>query len=222
MSYAENFKKYAAEHNLGDNDTFKCKEGDNRVRILTEPLPYESSYNNKPTLKWVCYLLDRGDATIKLAFLATSIARHLGNIQLNEDYGFADFPMPYDVTITVINAGTKEARYSLLPSPKLVPLTALETETFNRKKPINEVIESLLKKQEVVTEVVTEDVFSNIDATIDNAVPEAMAQQAMAQQPMKPAPSAAAQKMQAGIASALPDIRQPVTAIDEEAPPMTE
>lgn len=152
MSYTEKFNAYVKEHGIG-SDTFKFKEGKNRLRLLTEPTPHDSTYTNPKTnvttrtLKWVCYLLDRQDGRVQLAFLPTTIARQIASLQQDEDYRFDEFPMPYDITINAVNAGTKEVRYSLIPSPKPTPITSEEMDALNKKNSIDQVLKSLKEKQ---------------------------------------------------------------------------
>jgi hypothetical protein len=48
------------------------------------------------------------------------------NLQLDPDYVFEEVPMPYNINIQTENAGKKEAKYTVIPSPKRIPLTEEE------------------------------------------------------------------------------------------------
>ncbi len=159
MSFKEDFDAGAAG---GREPEFKPKEGSNIVRVLDEPAvivtrfrgnkfvgvcfegaPYcadleEGSRLNK---KWQTWVLDRADGQIKMYFMPYTVAKEIRAYMENPDYTFSGFPMPYDITITVKNAGTFEAEYSVLPARKETPLTGDETAAFKEKTPAAELVQ---------------------------------------------------------------------------------
>jgi len=151
-------KKYGG--GAGNSDYFKFEEGDNRMRILTQPkviayhFPQEGRPDvcvgidegcphhkidpktgeaKKPTIRLCTYIVDRNDKNkIKFAELPLSVSYAINDLQKNDDYRFDEFPMGYDVTIThdPKNKDPK-AKYRLLPSPKFTALTAEEEKAFH-------------------------------------------------------------------------------------------
>jgi hypothetical protein len=67
FSFADEAKKAESGSYL------KLKEGDNKIRIVTEFVLHESEYQGKKTKKFVGFILDRRDGNFKPAFLAKSI-----------------------------------------------------------------------------------------------------------------------------------------------------
>lgn len=131
---------------VSGGDRFKIKEGANRIRLLTAPLPHQGNYQGTKNFKWLCYVLDRSDAGIKTFFMAHTIFKALRDFQKSEDYGFDEIPMPYDVTINAKGAGTKEVEYTVVPARTSVPLTKAELDAFSKKKPIKEVQQAIYEK----------------------------------------------------------------------------
>lgn len=149
-------------------DWFKIAEGDNRVRILTELTPYVSHYkvgaclgkadcptckedpDAKPTVKFLCHLIDRKDNIIKLAQLPYSVAKSIGDYQDDPDYSFASAPMPYDVNIKAKGAGTKEVVYTVIASPKRDNVTDETIDKLKTKKTPVQVKERMIEKRREV------------------------------------------------------------------------
>jgi len=120
---------FAEEAKKADSGSYlKLKEGNNVVRLVTEFLLYESSFQGKPTRKFVGFVIDRADGAIKPAFLAKTIIDAIADLQLSgaDEYGFEGVPMPYDINIKATNAGTKEVIYSVIPAKAAKPLTEEE------------------------------------------------------------------------------------------------
>lgn len=90
------------------------------------------NYKN-PTLRLVTYVIDRRDGKVKLAEIPLSVRYALKDLQEDEDFEFADFPMPYDVKITSDpkNADPK-AKYRVVGSPNRTELTPEEMAAFDK------------------------------------------------------------------------------------------
>lgn len=161
MSYSDKLKKELndnQEHNAAKNSTdwFKFKEGANTFRVLTEPVMMfekfgqgicytDCGYQGSPKL--LTWILDRADGKIKLAKIPFSKGEELLNLENDADYGFTGFPMPYDITISAENAGTKEVKY-WAPLPR--PVKALPDEILadlKMVKPCTGIIEKMKANQ---------------------------------------------------------------------------
>lgn len=135
--------KVEKEEGIG-GDRFKWKEGNNKIRILTMPLHTKSGkFQNH---KFICWIIDRVDGKIKLAFLPYLVFSPITDFEDNEDYRFDGYPMPYDITVKATKAGTKEVEYTIIPSPHRTALTAEENEELAKKKPIEEIKAKLKEK----------------------------------------------------------------------------
>jgi hypothetical protein len=140
-------KEAEASGVLGGGDRFKLKDGDNRIRLMSECLPHQGEYNGVPNFKWLCYVLDRRDGGLKAFFMAHKIYKQIEALQVNPDYAFSDVPMPYDLTISVKNAGKKEAEYTLIPARKETPLSEEEIDALAEAKPIADVQKAMREKK---------------------------------------------------------------------------
>lgn len=133
---------------LGSGDYFKLKEGSNRIRLMSMCLPHPGEYQGKKNFKWLCYVLDRRDGKPKPYFMQHTVYKQIEALQTNEDYCFASVPMPYDITINAKAAGTIDAEYTVIPSPKLIPITATEAAEYAALKPLGELQTMLNKAKE--------------------------------------------------------------------------
>lgn len=175
-NFGDEMRSAEKTYEMGRDDRFKFEEGDNRVRILSpgkalathrlggskfitcygkdEGCPYHGAgapvdkegNEQKPSVKFLMWVIDRKDGKVKLAFMPYTIVKLLAALQGNPDYSFDELPMPYDVTVNAQKAGTKEVTYAVLPSPKPVALTPQEDEEFAKKRPIEDVIERMQNK----------------------------------------------------------------------------
>ena len=146
-SFADRRKQAEAAGMLSSGDYLKLKEGDNRMRLLTECLPHQSEYQGKKNFKWLCYVLDRADGKVKPFFMAHTIYKQIEAFQTNEDYAFEDVPMPYDITVNASGAGTKEVKYTVVPARKNTVVTALEMQELAKAKPLADLQAKLKEKQ---------------------------------------------------------------------------
>lgn len=107
-------------------DWFKFKEGENVIRILTEPVMFFEKFKvgicfhecgYKGTPKFLAWVIDRKEEdkkkVLKLIRLPWAIMEDIFVLQKDEDKGFEGFPMPYDLKINAKKAGTKEVRYTV-------------------------------------------------------------------------------------------------------------
>lgn len=132
---------------LGKGEYFKIKDGTNRFRLISECVPYASTYQGKRNFKWVCYVIDRADGKVKPYFMPHKIYKQIEALQISEDYGFSDVPMPYDLTILAEKAGTIDVVYTLVPARKETQITDEEFKDFGAQKTLEELIAVLRDKQ---------------------------------------------------------------------------
>jgi len=152
MAYSVNdtLKKAEKEYGLGGG-FFKVQEGDNKIRILTQFRALEEEYTNKKgetskSVKFYCHVIDRSNGSIKLGAFPYSIMKAVASLQMNDDYSFADMPMPYDITINAVGAGTMAVKYSVMPARNNVELTAEEKKALESLD-IDAAIERLKEKK---------------------------------------------------------------------------
>jgi hypothetical protein len=144
---SDTMKRAEEDFGLGKGQYFKVKEGANKIRLLSPCIPYQSEFKGQTNVKFLCWIIDRVDGQIKLYFMPTTILNAIGGLQMSDDFGFEDVPMPYDITIMAKGAGTKEVEYTVVGARQNTPLTEQEQGEFNNKPSIDEVIEKLKEKQ---------------------------------------------------------------------------
>ena len=131
-------RKHAEKEGQVGSGVFKAQEGQNRLRLLTTPLPHSELFQGERRFKWLLYVLDRADGQVKPYFLPHSIFKMVEALQTNPDWEFDDFPMPYDIVLSAKGAGTRDVDYTIQPARKSVPLTADEENALDKKQPIAE------------------------------------------------------------------------------------
>jgi len=162
FNFSESYQKAEKEYDLGGGGTFKPKEGDNKIRLVSEPIPHSSFYKGKKQFKWLSRVIDRADSKIKLFFMPTTIYKSIEAMQQSEDYSFDEIPMPYDLVINAKGAGTKEVVYTVLPS-KEKPLTEEEKAEIAKAEPLTKVQEKIFEKQSGVETAPIEDEEVDVD-----------------------------------------------------------
>jgi len=105
----------------------------------------------KPSMKGICYILDRKDEKIKIAFLPYTVIKAIVNLSEDPDWTFTseDFKpfMPYDLTIVYNKDEAPADMYKTIPSPIRIELTKEQLVEFSEKKPIEEFVETLKEKE---------------------------------------------------------------------------
>jgi len=147
VDFAASRKSAEREGLIKGGDFFKFKEGANRVRLMSECLPYRGEYNGVANFKWLCHILDRENGEVKVFFMPHTVYTQIEALQGQEDYAFDSVPMPYDITINAHGAGTKEVKYTVVPARKNSPLSASEESAFATKKTIQEVKAAMRAKE---------------------------------------------------------------------------
>ena len=149
--------------NKGGGDWFKVSEGENRIRLMSELEPIAKHFNkagykgvcigkencpgckedNKPSIKFLCWVIDRKDETLKIAELPYTIVQAVQAYQESPEWTWEGFPMPYDITINAKNAGTTDVVYTVVGSPnktavdpKILEALAKESKPIELKEAI--------------------------------------------------------------------------------------
>lgn len=139
----------------GGSDWFKFKEGENRFRILTEPVILFEKFKvgicytdcgYQGNAKYLAHILDRNDGKVKLAKIPYGIMENIGAMETDEDYNFSGFPMPYDVSINAVGAGTKEVKYTVLARPRK-EMSPESLDLIKKLKSPAEIIEKMKAKK---------------------------------------------------------------------------
>lgn len=149
-------KQAEKDYGLASGASFKPKEGTNKLRFLSYFVPHSSMYKGKPTFKFVGWVFDYFDNRVKLYFMPKTIAESLGALQENPDYTFDDMPMPYDVTLTAKNAGTKEVEYQIVAARQNSPVPTEATIQLAEKGSIEDVVAKLKEKESQSTSEVVQ------------------------------------------------------------------
>jgi hypothetical protein len=148
----DTMKRAEEEYGMGKDQYFKPKEGANKIRLLSPAVPYKSEYKGQIRVQFLAWIIDREDGQIKLYFMPQTILNAIGGLQMSDDFGFEEVPMPYDITIMAKNAGTKEVEYTVVGARSNTPLTPEEQNEYDSKPTIDEVVQKLAEKQNASTE----------------------------------------------------------------------
>jgi hypothetical protein len=175
-----------------ESEWLKLKEGRNRIRVMTlpEPVPSHFKYgyclgkectfkdekgeHPKASIKFLAWVWSYDEKELRLANLAYSIASQIRTLENDPDYAFETYPMPFDVTINVKGAGTKEVEYGLIASPKREDPLPEATKAMEKKKSTVDIKDAMKKKKmkELGIEVEEVKVVGAVDYPKDDIKPE--------------------------------------------------
>jgi hypothetical protein len=143
FNFGDAMKKAEEEYGLGKGDYFKPVDGDNKIRLLTPFIPHQSEYKGQINVKFVAFIWDYKDSKVKPYFMPRTIVDGIAALQNNPEYVFDELPMPYDITISVENAGTKEVKYSVVGARSNTALTDEQKKALEAKGSIDEYVQGL-------------------------------------------------------------------------------
>ena len=146
-SLADQRKAAEKEGLIGSSDYLKIKEGQNRIRIMSDGLPHPGEFKGKRTFKWLFYVIDRTDGNLKPYFMPNRVFDMVADLQGDEEYAFEGMPMPYDVVVNAKNAGTIDVEYTVVPR-KASALTADERNRIDAAKPLKELQQQIRAKSD--------------------------------------------------------------------------
>jgi hypothetical protein len=168
-------------------ETFKCKEGKNKLRILAggTPIAYHWFDNAGKKSKVVCFGMSKGCAhhkkaedkpriqhlfyvlnkttempkyVIQLAELPYTVAKAIKAYSEEEGYEFASFPMPYDISVTYDPKESPANMYKVIASPNKVEVPQEYLDELAKKKPIADIVEERKAKAESEDDKTEEDI----------------------------------------------------------------
>lgn len=126
------------------NDFMNLKQGENKLRIVSEFETFQAEFQGKLKDRFMCYVIDRTDGQIKPFTTGASVFKQMGEHSVSSEYGFTDLP-PYDVIIKKTGEGL-DTEYLVTPARQDTPLTDEEKKNISELKPISEIIDAMLKK----------------------------------------------------------------------------
>lgn len=158
MSLKDEMNQEAENYGAGgSNDFFRfSKSGVFKIRLLTKPValathffgkgqpsavcygqkdgcPFHRNEDEKPSLKFIAYVLDRATGKISLGELPWSVVSAVADLEEDEDYAFKSYPMEYDIKITVDKDAAPADMYKTMPSPTKSEITPEEATELKDK-----------------------------------------------------------------------------------------
>lgn len=141
----------------GGGDWYKFAEGANAFRVLTEPEMIFEDFKNgicytgcgfEGSPKFMAYVLDRKDGSIKIAKLPYGIGSKIASYENDKEFNldFTTFPMPYDIRVTAVGAGTKEVKYQTDANPNKRPVELSVLDELAKLNPIPNIINKMKEK----------------------------------------------------------------------------
>jgi len=143
------------EFSESNNQWLKLEKGDNRIRIVSEALPFaqywveNKSYiclgencglcdtGAKKSKQFFLYVIDRKDKELKIAQVGVGIMKELKGLAISEDWAFESVP-DFDITIRKEGEGFGSVKYFVIP---------------NAKKDLSEEDKALLEGRDLDTEL---------------------------------------------------------------------
>lgn len=155
-SFAQKFNQQKEETGSAKAPKFKFTEGLNKIRILAEPEIFQEDYTLgtcyhdcrfSGKTKYLSWVLDHSDNKIKQIRIPYIIMNDIVSLMSSKGtgYDFAEFPMPYSVTIKAVNAGTKEVQYTVIPDRENTPVPQTILDELAKKKTPAQVVEMFKK-----------------------------------------------------------------------------
>jgi hypothetical protein len=106
----------AVKRTGGAGDFMKLQQGNNRIRVLGDPVAENKTFPNNPEpqtiFSWAVW--DYSTNSIKILSKSGSFLRNFDSIM---DIWGDDVPMQCDITIIREGSGQKDTRYKFVPSP---------------------------------------------------------------------------------------------------------
>lgn len=153
MSY---YKDHDPDKFGGSGGFFKLKDGENIVRLLTEPVHFmqvfmgpgikplivrkedEIPEGKKGTHRFMMYVYSYASNSIMLAEFATTIINALADLSKSSQYAFDTDAPPYDVVITKKGEGL-DTSYTLTPGRNEKALGKAIMDELKEKEPCEEI-----------------------------------------------------------------------------------
>lgn len=163
----KDYKKIAKQYGVGgDGGWMQLKEGDNKVRIVSNFVSYgfhfmgkgnpsltclgkeqceQCQVNKKPRVQFIGWVIDRIDSELKVIRVGYQIYSSIGKFAESDEYAFDELP-PYDITINATGEGL-ERKYTAMPARQNTDLTNDEKLAIDEKvKDPQEIIDAMKAK----------------------------------------------------------------------------
>lgn len=148
----------------GKSDFFDLIQGDNKLRIVSEFAAQYSHFENrkflgncvqtedcphcisgnKPSVKFLCHIIDRNDGVLKIARFGAMILKQLKQYSLDPQYKFEVIPN-WDCNIKKSGEGL-ETEYTVIPDRGDIALTEEEKKKIADLKHPMMIVDALNKK----------------------------------------------------------------------------
>ncbi len=148
MAKFSEYESVGREYNIGGQDWYKFKAGENRVRLVTEFQEYATHFikegdrkenvtcegdlcehcqkgESKRRVQFIGWILDRADGQLKLASIGWSVFKQIGEYATSSEFGFSSDIPPYDIIVKKTGEGLG-TEYTVMPSRNEAPLTEEE------------------------------------------------------------------------------------------------
>lgn len=156
--------EFDASKYSGKSDFFDLVQGDNKLRIVSHfaqryshfenrkylgPCTQQDSCphcvaGNKPSVKFLCHIIDRKDGVLKVAQFGPAILKQLQSLSKDPQYAFTVVPS-WDCNIKKAGQGL-ETEYVVLADRMDTPLTEEETKAIALLKNPQMIVDAMDKK----------------------------------------------------------------------------
>jgi len=166
MTNFQDYEKISKEEGIGKSggDWMKLKDGENKVRFVTESQAYGKHYVQAEKKNYVCigekcilcsqgvkkqtrfisWVIDREDGQIKLLEIGWQIFKQMGELSKSSEYGFKDLP-PFDIIIKKKGEGL-DTEYFIQPARKETKLTDEEKKEVKKLTSPELIVKKMLEK----------------------------------------------------------------------------
>lgn len=165
MTKFQDYENVAKEHNIGGGDWMKFKEGENRVRFVSELEENSTHYlkeskrnincegefceycqkGDKKRVRFIGWVIDRATGSFSLASIGWSVFKQIGEYSRSSEFGFTSSIPPYDVIIKKTGEGL-ETEYTVMPSRNETPLNSKELAEIEKLTPPSEIVQKIKDK----------------------------------------------------------------------------
>lgn len=164
MAKFSDYEQVAKDQKLGSSDWYEFKDGENKLRIVSEFEVNAQHYVQEEKKNYSCigefcefcwkkvprrvqfmgWAIDRASGSLVLVAVSYSVFKAIGALSKSEEYGFDSIP-PYDIIVT--KTGEKlETRYAVMPARKDTPLTAEEQAEIAKLKSPLDIVNKMREK----------------------------------------------------------------------------
>lgn len=168
MNINDSIEEANKQYPSAGSDWFRFEEGDNKMRVMTSFAVMgkhfsQSGYKGicvgeehnckgcaegtKANPRWMAWILDHKDNSLKTVEFPYKIVKQLGEYQNSEEYSFPDFPMPYDINIKAEKAGTKDVIYTIIPARESSVVSQDVQDLLEKEESVENIVQKMKDKQ---------------------------------------------------------------------------